>query len=299
MTKPYAEVIGDPIAHSKSPLIHNFWLGKLGIDAEYRACHVRPEELADYFAVRRKDPDWRGCNVTIPHKESVLEFADEQDSSVEEVGAANCITPRDGKLLAFNTDVDGIREALFSVPAVPLPENYVATEVEIIGSGGAARAAGAACRIFGDMTFYNRTIEKARKLADEFMSPGAADGFAGILNDLPKKRFEYDPHFPAMKENRGNDQHYCYILINSSSMGMKGLPDVPVNLDWYPEDTIVFDMVYAPLETRLLKEARDRGMRTIDGLVMLIGQAAAAFERFFAQPAPRECDAELRELLTR
>ena len=89
MSRPYAEVIGDPISHSKSPLIHNFWLGKLGIDAEYRACHVRPEELADYFAQRREDADWRGCNITVPHKEAATHCVEALLPGYEDIGAIN------------------------------------------------------------------------------------------------------------------------------------------------------------------------------------------------------------------
>ena len=114
MTRPYAEVIGDPIAQSKSPLIHNFWLGKLGIDAEYRACHVRAEQLEDYFTRRREDAEWRGCNVTIPHKVEVLNFVDRADTDL--LAAANTVAPRDGGLVAWNTDVFGLLEPLAEFP---------------------------------------------------------------------------------------------------------------------------------------------------------------------------------------
>ncbi|MET0251934.1 MAG: shikimate dehydrogenase [Novosphingobium sp.] len=295
--RPYAEVIGDPIAHSKSPAIHGFWLAKLGIEAEYRACHVRAEELERYFTDRRGDAAWRGCNVTIPHKEAVLRLVDSVAPEAATVGAVNTVIRQPDGLIGHNTDVSGIREAFANIPAMPPPPNHIATQVEVIGAGGAARAAAVACRSFGDITFYNRTIDKARKLADEFMYPGA-DERAATLHDLPQDRFRFDPGYPAVKENRGDDQRYSYIVVNASSMGMNGQSDVPIDLDWYPQDTIVFDMVYAPLETGLLREARARGMRTIDGLAMLIGQAAAAFELFFGQPAPRRHDAELRALLT-
>jgi shikimate dehydrogenase len=296
VTRPYAEVIGDPISHSKSPLIHNFWLERLGIDAEYRACHVRPDELEDYFAQRRRDAEWRGCNVTVPHKEAVLGHADRIDADAQAVGALNTLVNQDGTLFGYNTDTIGVREALASVPDMPLPANHVATLIEVIGAGGAARAAGAALR-GGEITFFNRDASKAGKLADEF-SHGAALGFACGLEGLPQEPFRFDSRYPNLKENRGEDQRYSYVIINSSTMGMAGKPEVPINLDCYPEDTIVFDMVYAPLETGLLKAARERGMRTADGLWMLIGQAAAAFERFFGRVPPREHDAELRRLLT-
>ena len=296
MTRPYAEVIGDPIAHSKSPLIHNFWLAKLGIDAEYRACHVRAKDLADYFARRRGDADWRGCNVTMPHKENVVSLVSELDSDAELVGALNTIAHSGDKLIGYNTDVAGIREAFSHISNRPLPENYVATLISVIGAGGAARAAGSAF-YRDEVTFFNRDVAKAATLADEF-SAGSEYGFACSLDDLPREPFVFDPQYPDVRENRGADQRYCHIIINATTMGMAGQPEVPLNLECYPDDTIVFDMVYAPLNTRLLCEARARGMRTIDGLAMLVGQAAVAFEKFFFVPAPRKHDAELRALLT-
>ena len=225
-----------------------------------------------------------------------MALADSIDTSAAAVGALNTLVRVGQKIVGHNTDTIGILEALASVPELPLPKHYVATLVDVIGAGGAARAVGAALH-HGDITFYNRDKSKAERLADEF-SAGAFYGYAGGLDDLPKERFRFDPRYPAVKENRGENQRYSYIIINSSTMGMAGMPEVPINLDFYPEDTIVFDMVYAPLETGLLRAARERGMRTADGLSMLVGQAAAAFHHFFGQPAPREHDAELRALLT-
>ena len=139
-----------------------------------------------------------------------------------------------------------------------------------------------------------------RKIIDDpdIASAGSEYGFACSLDDLPREPFVFDPQYPDVRENRGADQRYCHIIINATTMGMAGQPEVPLNLECYPDDTIVFDMVYAPLNTRLLCEARARGMRTIDGLAMLVGQAAVAFEKFFFVPAPRKHDAELRALLT-
>ena len=135
MSGLYAEVIGDPIAHSKSPLIHNFWLAKLGIDAEYRACLVKPEELADYFARRRGDAEWQGCNVTLPHKESIAALVDEVAAGVSAIGAINTVAKTaDGRLLGKNTDIDGIAAATAGI-------SLTGSEVVVIGAGGAARAA--------------------------------------------------------------------------------------------------------------------------------------------------------------
>jgi shikimate dehydrogenase len=272
VSRPYAEVIGDPISHSKSPLIHNFWLEKLGIDAEYRACHVRSEELEDYFAQRRGDAEWRGCNVTIPHKVSVLDFVDEREGSVEEVGAANCIVAKDGKLAALNTDIAGVDAAL----------PYAHDSVCIIGAGGAARAAiptlDVLCAL--DIRFVVRNPAKA------------ARSFVDM---------DYDFRFFSLEEAevamRGVDG-----VINASPMGMTGQEAMPAAildaLRFADPQAYVFDMVYSPLETDLLKTAKASGRQAIDGLTMLIGQAGGAFRQFFGQLPPREHDAELRALLT-
>src|SRR5688572_22085136 len=141
MTIPYAEVIGDPIAHSKSPLIHRFWLAKQGLDGDYRATHVRAGELGDYLNNRRADPDWLGCNVTVPHKQAVIPFLDQRTPLAEQVGAVNVIVPREGELLGGNSDVEGITG---SIPEFRRGELRQAC---LIGSGGAALAALAACRV--------------------------------------------------------------------------------------------------------------------------------------------------------
>jgi shikimate dehydrogenase len=274
MSKPYAEVIGDPIGHSKSPLIHGFWLEKLGIDAEYRACHVRPEELADYFTRRREDADWRGCNVTIPHKISVLDFVDECDSSVENVGAANCVVPKDGKLGAWNTDTSGVDSAL------PYPHNSVC----IIGAGGAARAA-----------FPSLDVMCVRDIRILVRDPVKA---ARSFSDL-KYDFHFFPLEEAEKAMRDVDG-----VINASPLGMTGKEPMPRSildaLRFADPQAYVFDMVYSPLETDLLKTAKASGREAIDGLTMLIGQAGGAFLHFFGRwPDPEGVyDAELRAKLT-
>ena len=282
MSRPYAEVIGDPIAHSKSPLIHNFWLGKLGIDAEYRRCHVRADELADYFARRRGDAEWRGCNLTIPHKVAGLSHVDGVDPKTESVGATNAVVPRNGLLEASNTDVAGIVEAL---AGVRWEGDRIAVLVDLVGAGGAARAALVALPLagFSEITVYARDKHKADALSDE-LGLGAIYGFSAALSVLCE-----------VHEATGR---YANLIVNASPLGMTGYPPLEIRLENYPSDSVVLDMVYSPLETPLLREARARGLRTIDGLAMLIGQAAVAFEKFFGQPAPREHDAELRALLT-
>jgi shikimate dehydrogenase len=272
---PHAEVIGTPIAHSKSPLIHRFWLEQLHIPAHYEACHVMPAELADYLGLRRTEREWRGCNVTIPHKQAAATLVDVLDSRAAAVGAVNTILhEHDRTLLGTNTDVDGVAEAVAA-------GDWHGGPAVVLGAGGAARAAFAfLAEAGGDVCVLARDADKAsRAAADCGLSarilPFAAGSgaFAG-----------------------------AGLLINATQLGMTGQAAMPGfvldELDRMAPGAVVFDMVYAPLETELLAAARSRRLVPIDGLTMLIGQAATAFEKFFGRRPPRECDAELRRMLT-
>ncbi len=152
MTKQYAEVIGDPIAHSKSPLIHNFWLEKLGIDAKYRAAHVKPDGLADYFGKRRSDTAWQGCNITIPHKEAALDHVEDRGDLRTSIGAINTVLREDGLLVGTNTDAAG-----FYAPISGL--ELEGADVAVIGAGGAARAVLFALKRMGvaNVALFNQT----------------------------------------------------------------------------------------------------------------------------------------------
>lgn len=267
--RPYAEVIGDPISHSKSPLIHNFWLRELGIDAEYRAMRVRPEGLSDYLSVRTTDAQWRGCNVTIPHKCAVLDHVDDPGGIGAQMGAANTLfRTADGSIICTNTDVGGFW----------LPLDHVdlgGAHVVVIGAGGAARAilSALARAGIGEVTIIARNALKALPLLTAFGLKGQVQSFGDAL-----------PRDAA-------------LLVNSSPLGMTGQPPLAFDLDRLPADAIVYDIVYAPVETALLAAARHRGLATIDGLVMLIGQAALAFELFFGVMPPENVDAALRARL--
>ena len=268
MSLPYAEVIGDPIAHSRSPVIHRFWLDRAGVAGDYRRAHVLAAGLTDYLAARRADPLWRGCNVTVPHKEAVLALIDHVHPDAAEVGAVNTIwRGGDGRLQGRNTDVEGIRRAL---EGVALAGRHVA----LAGAGGAARAALFALRAAGvaRVDVLNRTPARARGLLDHF-------GMRGDVLPL-------------------DAAPVADLLVNASTLGMAGQPPLPVRIDALPAGAAVFDMVYSPLETPLLRAARTKGLRCIDGLEMLIGQAAGAFATFFGIDAPRDGDAALRALLT-
>lgn len=273
MNAPYAEVIGDPVAHSKSPLIHGFWLGKLGIAAEYRKTHVLPGHLEAFIAERRADPRWRGCNVTIPHKQVVRSFLDTVQRQASRVGAVNCIYWEGTRLAGENSDVEGVIEAIGSGPIA---------RACMIGAGGGARGALHALEIAGarDVNLIVRDAAKGSALLDAFGLGGKAFAFAD-----------------AEAAMEGAD-----VLIHASPLGMTGQPALPdavlAALGRTAADAIVFDMVYSPLETALLARARSSGRTAVDGLTMLIGQAAVAFRLFFGEAAPREHDAELRELLT-
>lgn len=272
---PHAEVIGTPIAHSKSPLIHGFWLEELGIAARYSRCHVMPAELATYLGVRRNDPSWRGCNVTIPHKESAALLVETLDARAAAVGATNTILrQRDGTLLGTNTDVDGVGEALAA-------GGWSGGDAVVLGAGGAARAA---------FKFLADADARVRVLA---RNPEKARG-AAIDCGLAAEVEAFSPETLALRD--------ATLLINATQLGMAGQEAMPAfvidALTTMAPGAVVFDMVYAPLETALLSAADRHGLTPVDGLTMLIGQAATAFEKFFGRAPPRDRDAELRTLLT-
>ena len=261
---PYAELIGDPVAHSKSPLIHKFWLEKLGMEGEYRPVRVRGDQLEEHLLSRRTDPDWRGCNVTAPHKVAVIALLDQLFMYGKVVCAVNTIFREGDSIAGNNSDLSGYLRSLQKEP----PQRGSAL---IIGAGGAARAAFMALRAMGfeSICVANRTPERAWAMLK-------ALGEQASVQPL-------DAPVPAVD-----------LLVNASSMNAEGLS---VDLSPLPPHAIVFDVVFEPVETPLLGAARKRGLRTIDGLTMLIEQAEYGFLRFFHAQAPREADAELRERL--
>ncbi|MFA6124793.1 MAG: shikimate dehydrogenase [Sphingomonas sp.] len=267
----FAEVIGDPISHSKSPLIHGFWIEALGLEARYAACHVTADGLAAYFAERAGNPDWRGCNVTIPHKGAVLDHIADPGNVRGTIGAANTVfRGEDGTLACTNTDAAGFYAPIAEMDLTGAP-------IIVVGAGGAARAVlFALSRLgVGPVTILNRNVLKAAALLSSFGLKGKA---------LP-----LDATLPP-----------AALLVNASALGMVGQAPLDLDLDPLPEDAVVYDVVYAPLETPLLAAARARDLETVDGLDMLIGQAALAFELFFGVSPPRDesSDERLRALLT-
>jgi len=262
---PYAEVIGDPIAHSKSPVIHGFWLEKLGIEAEYRKTHVRSDELAAYFLKRRADPDWLGCNVTIPHKVAVMDYVSDPGGVGDSIGAMNTVACETaGPLIGTNTDAGGFLAPLQA-------SGWKGDSALIIGAGGAARAVLYALSQTGvkDIIIMVRDAAKGQALLDR----GGVKG--RVINMV-------DP-LPAVN-----------LLVNTSPLGMQGQAPLKLDLSPLSDNSVVYDIVYTPLDTELLMQARACGLNTIDGMEMLIGQAALAFDIFFDAQAPRDFDDELR-----
>jgi shikimate dehydrogenase len=281
---PYAEVIGDPVAHSKSPLIHNFWLEKLRIRAEYRRTFVSAEKLAAYFAERRADPDWRGCNITMPHKQASMGLVGTLDAAAARIGAVNTVARgASGRHVGYNTDAEGFLEPLRPLLSQP----HLFRMARVFGAGGAARAVVDALRAHGfALVVSARRLEQAEAL------------IAGLDPDfnlaVPLKHFARPTTF-TFDDRAG----VLDLVINTTPLGMTGKSPLDLAFSHVPPGATFYDIVYDPLETPMLAEARRRGHPVIDGLAMLIGQAAIAFQKFFGAPAPRAHDSELRELLTR
>lgn len=265
---PYAEVIGHPIGHSKSPLIHQFWLDRLGIVARYQAIDITPEKLGGYFAERRNDEAWRGCNITIPHKIAALEYVADPGEIRNSIGAINVVfRDEGGTLTGTNSDAGGFYGPISDLPLVD-------DTAIVIGSGGAARAVlfALAQADVGEVVMLARNALRAAGLLAHF-------GLKGRV--LPM-----DARLPE-----------AALLVNASPLGMTGQDPLMLDLVPLPDDALVYDLVYAPVETGLLKAARARQLETVDGLEMLVGQAAIAFELFFGMAPPNDGEDELRAKL--
>jgi shikimate dehydrogenase len=269
MTTPYAEVIGDPVGHSKSPLIHQFWLDKLGLVGAYRTCTVAHDKLRDYLDSRRQDQEWRGCNVTIPHKIAMIDHVADPGGVRNSIGAMNTVVRQpDGTIIGTNTDAAGFYSPIADQPLDHLP-------VAVVGTGGAAHAVLFALSRanVGPVTLLARNPLKGAAILARFGLKGTA------------QRLEV-PLPPVA------------LLVNATQLGMTGQGPLDLDLDPLPEHAIVYDIVYAPLLTPLLAAAERRGLATVGGLDMLIGQAAVAFELFFGQAPPRQHDDQLVAQLT-
>jgi shikimate dehydrogenase len=264
-----AGILGWPVGHSKSPRLHNHWLSALGLDGAYVPLPVAPADLAD--AVRMLPRlGFVGGNVTVPHKEAVLELVDRVEPLAARIGAVNTLViAADGRIAGRNTDAVGFLLNLKDDPAYRSDSGPAV----MLGAGGAARAACAALIEDGvpEIRLVNRSLERARRLADDLGGP--------IV--------------PVEWRGREAALDGAALLVNSTSLGMTGQPPLEISLDRLPETALVNDLVYAPLETGLLAAARARGNPLADGIGMLLHQARPGFEAWFGimpeiTPAIRE-----------
>jgi shikimate dehydrogenase len=269
-TKPPAAcLIGWPAAHSRSPLIHHYWLRTLGIAGGYVIEAVPPDEFQD-FVFRLSLRGFVGANVTIPHKERALSLS-KPDARARAVGAANTLWFADGELCSTNTDVEGFINSL-DASASGWDK---CDEALVLGAGGASRAVvfGLLDRGIKRVHLANRTMARARALADQFG--------ASVL--------------PVAWEALGDLLPRAGLLVNTTSLGMKGQPPLELDVGLLPSHAVVADLVYVPLDTPLLTASRARGLKTADGLGMLLHQAVRGFELWFGQRP--EVTAELRALV--
>ena len=255
---PKAFVIGHPIAHSRSPKIHGFWLEEYGLAGSYEAIDVAPGDLTAFVAALQEN-GFRGGNATIPHKEAVFGLVDRLDPAAEQVGAVNTLWFEEGRLCGGNTDAYGFAANLDEY-APGWAKNGPAV---VLGAGGAARAIVHALkeRGAGDIRIVNRTLARAVELRDRFGKGISAHG--------PKAVGE-------LLADAG-------ILVNTTALGMHGNEGLSADPSALPAGAIVTDIVYVPLETPLLAAARACGLACVDGLGMLLHQAAPGFERWFGK----------------
>lgn len=264
-------VIGWPIEHSRSPLIHGYWLQKYGIAGRYTKLAVRPEDVGAFFS-SLGERGFAGCNVTVPHKEAAFAAAGRRDASAEAVGAANTLWLEHGILWAANTDTYGYMAHL---DAVAPQWKAGAGPVCILGAGGAARAIVYGFLLAGasEVRVFNRTRDRAEALAAQFG---------------PKVRV-YDWH------QRSAASCGARVLVNTTAVGLKGVGDLGVDFSRFDPNCVVSDIVYVPMETAFLAAARAAGLATVDGLGMLLHQAVPGFERWFG--VRPHVTAELREII--
>ena len=262
-------LIGWPAAHSRSPLIHHYWLRTLGIEGGYNIEAVPPEGLAE-FVLHLSTHGFVGANVTIPHKERALALS-KPDARAGAVGAANTLWYEGSELRSTNTDIEGFINNLDACA----PGWDAATDALVLGAGGSSRAVvfGLIERGIRRVYLANRTVERARALAEQF---GASV-------------------HPVPWETIGDWLPRAGLLVNTTSLGMHGQPALEVDVSLLPSHAVVADLVYVPLQTPLLAAARARGLRTADGLGMLLHQAVRGFELWFGQRP--EVTPELRALV--
>ncbi len=270
MTKPRAAcLIGWPAAHSRSPLIHHYWLRKLGIEGGYNIEAVPPEGFAE-FVLHLSAHGFVGANVTIPHKERALALS-VPDARARAVGAANTLWYEGNELRSTNTDIEGF---INNLDAGAKGWDKI-DDALVLGAGGSSRAVvfGLVERGIKRVHLANRTLDRARALADQFGATVHPMAWDAIRDVLPR----------------------AGLLVNTTSLGMHGQPALELDTSLLPSHALVADLVYVPLETPLLAAARARGLNTADGLGMLLHQAVRGFELWFGRRP--EVTSELRALV--
>ena len=264
-------VIGWPVEHSRSPLIHGYWLKLHGIDGTYTKRPVRPEEVAGFLRGLEQQ-GFIGCNVTVPHKEMAYALSEESEESARVVQAANTLWLEHGRLYAANTDTYGFMTHLgLTVPDWRAHDGPVC----VLGAGGAARAI-----VYGfldagvdEVRVFNRTRARAEAIAEQF-GPRV-------------KVFDWD--------SRSDASRNAAVLVNTTAVGLGGAGTLGIDFTDFNEACVGSDIVYVPLETELLAQARKHGLRTVDGLGMLLHQAVPGFEKWFG--VRPQVTKELRDIL--
>ena len=259
-------VIADPIGHTVSPAMHNAAFEQVGIDCLYVPFQVKKEELGKAIAGMRA-LNIRGLNVTIPHKVAVIPFLDDLDDLAQRIGAVNTIVNDDGVLKGYNTDATGFLRALLERGVEPKGKT-----VSILGAGGASRAISLALVERGsNLIILNRTWDKVKEQADR-------------ISQLCQREVQA---LKLDKENLAKALNKADILVNTTSVGMSpDIEETPITADLIKPPVIVFDIVYNPIKTRLLREAETAGAETISGIDMLVWQGALAFEKWTGLKAP-------------
>ena len=251
-----AFVCGHPIKHSRSPLIHGYWLRHFGIDGSYEAIDMAPSGFAD-FLIGLGASGFAGGNLTIPHKEAAFAAVSHRDLAAEAIGAVNTVWLDNGELYGGNTDAEG-----FLANLDDRSRNWdTGKSALVLGAGGAARAVVHALqtRGFTDIRIPNRTEDRALELADHFGRTVSAFSLEAVNELAPD----------------------VSLVVNTTALGMAGDMSLPMDVDRLASNSVVTDIVYVPLETPLLAAARARGLKTVDGLGMLLHQAVPGFERWF------------------
>ncbi|MBX2805431.1 MAG: shikimate dehydrogenase [Hyphomicrobiales bacterium] len=264
-------VVGWPIKHSRSPLIHNYWLKLHGIDGHYTKEAVEPDKIEQFFNTLSAE-GFVGCNVTLPYKETAFRLAGRRDAMAESVKAANLLYYEDGVLCASNADVAGF---LHNLDKQTPGWDQIGLPAAVLGAGGSARGIlkGLLDRGFQSIRLTNRTRDRAESLAREFGAKVAVVAW----------------------EDRAEMLSDCGLLVNTTSLGMKGSEPLEIDLSAFSVPGVVCDIVYSPLETDLLRRAKEAGFHIADGLGMLLHQAVPAFEKWFG--VRPEVTPELRALI--